>query len=202
MKSLWAPTLAGLWLGLFARPGEKETDDVELVREAKAGRRTAFDALVVRHLPSVLAYLRSRGAQYPAYEDLAQQTFIRAFLYLKSYQEGRPFVAWLLTIARNQMSDEFRRTAAATRQDTFVKEDAQTVTGPEELVVGNQGWHDRLRVLPEDQKLLLELRILQDVPFPELAALYGTSENALRVKFSRILSRLRETSAGETKGEA
>jgi RNA polymerase sigma-70 factor, ECF subfamily len=200
MNDLWSPMLAALLLGLFMVHPSKEASDAELVSEAKAGRRVAFDALVARYLSSVTAYLRSRGVSYPAYEDLVQQTFLRAYLYLRSYQESRPFVGWLLTIARNQMVDAYRRTSTEQERTHYVKEDATTMVGPEEMVLGNQSWHDRLRALPEDQKLLLELRILQDVPFPELAELMGMSENAVRIKLSRILSRLRQD-VGEAKGE-
>lgn len=77
---------------------------------AAAGDRAAFEALYRNHRDRVFHYLvrRCRGDRHLA-EDLTQDTFARALRNLARYREtGRPFSAWLVTIAGNLLTDHWR----------------------------------------------------------------------------------------------
>lgn len=77
---------------------------------AAAGDRAAFATLYTTYHDSIYRYLarRCRGDRYLA-EDLTHDTFVRALSRLAGYREtGRPFVAWLLTIAGNLLTDHWR----------------------------------------------------------------------------------------------
>lgn len=65
----------------------------------------------------LLALARQQGLGQAAAEDLAQQAVVQALLRADQYtpQTGRPFLAWLLAIARNLAVDELRRVAAERR---------------------------------------------------------------------------------------
>src|SRR5215467_11691522 len=74
-------------------------EDTTLVRRTLAGDQEAFAALVEKYKDAVfnVAY-RMLGNATEA-EDVAQETFVRAYTQLKTYQEGRRFSTWLLSIA-------------------------------------------------------------------------------------------------------
>lgn len=86
-------------------------DEEHLLRvAATAGDHDAFAVLYRRSRDTVFRYLmrRTSGDRHLA-EDLTHETFVRALARIGSYQEmGRPFVAWLLTIAGNLVADHYK----------------------------------------------------------------------------------------------
>lgn len=86
-------------------------DDEHLLRvAATAGDHDAFAVLYRRSRDTVFRYLmrRTSGDRHLA-EDLTHETFVRALARIGTYQEmGRPFVAWLLTIAGNLVADHYK----------------------------------------------------------------------------------------------
>lgn len=84
-------------------PGDQNAEgpEDELIRRARQADPAAWEALVHRHQEHVyrLAYLTLRDAAEA--EDMAQETFLRAFLSLDSFELGRPLRPWLTRIAVN-----------------------------------------------------------------------------------------------------
>jgi RNA polymerase sigma-70 factor, ECF subfamily len=80
--------------------------DAELVRGALGGSEAAFREIVQRYQRAVFGII-VRVVRDPARaEELAQDTFVRAFRALHTYDVKRRFAAWLLTIAHNVAIDE------------------------------------------------------------------------------------------------
>ena len=84
--------------------------DPQLIAAAKAGDIRAFEQIVRRFQTDVLRLsmhvIRDAGAA----EDAAQETFLRAFRFLRRYRGDARFSTWLFSIARNCALDELRRT--------------------------------------------------------------------------------------------
>lgn len=80
----------------------------ELVRQAQAGDRAAFEVLVHRHFDAVYAAAWARLANREAAEDLAQEVFLRAWLNLATLRSAEAFEPWLLRMARH-LSITWRR---------------------------------------------------------------------------------------------
>lgn len=84
--------------------------DPVIIHLARHGDATAFAQLVQRYqLPVYNLAYRMLGSVAEA-EDAAQETFLRAYLQLKSYKPDRPFAPWLLSIATHYCIDRLRRT--------------------------------------------------------------------------------------------
>ncbi len=85
------------------------TDEREWIRLAQEGDQTAFSRLVGAYQTPVynLAY-RMLGNRAEA-EDATQETFLRAYTNLRSYDLQRPFSSWLLSIASHYCIDRLRR---------------------------------------------------------------------------------------------
>ncbi len=75
--------------------------DAEAVQAVLCGRRDAFSVLVRRHLPTVKAFAFSRTSNFVDAEDVAQESFLRAFKYLNTLKDSKRFGPWVVAIAKN-----------------------------------------------------------------------------------------------------
>jgi RNA polymerase sigma-70 factor (ECF subfamily) len=82
--------------------------ELELARRARRGDLAAFDQLVLRFQRPVYR-LCWRMLRSPNAEDLAQETFVRAFVHFDRFDPERPLLPWLLAIARRLCPDLLRR---------------------------------------------------------------------------------------------
>jgi RNA polymerase sigma-70 factor (ECF subfamily) len=83
--------------------------DAELVEQSLAGREDAFRGLVVRHQRSVYNLIARMLRNPSLAEELAQETFLRAFKNLRSFDSRFKFSNWVLRIAHNAAIDAMRR---------------------------------------------------------------------------------------------
>jgi RNA polymerase sigma-70 factor, ECF subfamily len=89
--------------------------DAVLVEHAMARQPGAFEVLVEKYQPLVLAYTRQLLDSIPEAEDVAQETFLRAFQELNSLREPARFGAWLKSIAWRECRGWVRKQQAARR---------------------------------------------------------------------------------------
>src|SRR3972149_12094857 len=84
--------------------------DAELVTRARAGQVEAFGELYLRYFDAIFRYLRTRLSEAQDAEDMTETGFLRAFQSLPNYRErGWPFSAFLYQVARNALTDHYRR---------------------------------------------------------------------------------------------
>lgn len=88
-------------------------DEAALVEEARRGSEAAFARLVRRHQAQVRACIARHVRDLDAVDDLAQETFLRAYRALSGWRGESSLRLWLLSIARNRaftyLADEARR---------------------------------------------------------------------------------------------
>ena len=97
--------------GHAATPGadaENRRAELELARRARRGDAAAFDELVLRFYRPVHRFCW-RLLRSPDAEDLAQDTFVRAFVHFERFDPERPLLPWLIAIARRLCLDVLRR---------------------------------------------------------------------------------------------
>jgi RNA polymerase sigma-70 factor, ECF subfamily len=88
--------------------------DTELVASALAGSQDAFRELVVRFERPVFSLILRMVQDRATAEDLAQDTFVKAFRNLHTYDPQRKLASWLFKIAHNTTLDHLRRGGLAT----------------------------------------------------------------------------------------
>lgn len=196
------------------RPGDPD-DEWQLRDAAVAGDADAFALLYRRCRGTVYRYLvrRLNGDPHLA-DDLTSETFARALTRISSYQDmGRPFVAWLLTIAGNLAADYYksgwRRFQVPCgdlghEQDraTALVADLSRVTGREEVdtrVVAEQLRHHVREVLGQAmndltawQQQVVRLRYVEGKSVRATAQALGTHEGAVKAatyRAVRVLAR-------------
>ena len=83
--------------------------EMELIREAQAGSRVAFDALVRTYEQQVLRLaLHLTGSEHDA-EDIYQEAFLKAYRYLGNFRFECSFYTWIYRIVTNLCLDRLRR---------------------------------------------------------------------------------------------
>ena len=170
------------------------TRDALLIERFRAGDRAAFEELVRRYQRPVfslaLRYLRSDADA----KDLVQRTFVKAYGALAGFRAEASFRTWLYRIAINLCLNHLRdRRREEVRSELGDALPAPQVGGEKALLERERGAHlrDAIAELPPKQRLVLELRIYDELPFREVAELAGCSENAAKVNFHHAVKRLR-----------
>ena len=165
-----------------------EEEQIWILRSLQ-GDQQAFASLVTRYQRQVynLAY-RMLGSPEDA-EDAAQEVFLRAYTALPSFELGRKFSSWLLSIASNHCIDILRRRRYAWmslddvsfRLVSPVEEPASAVLRQEQA---GQVQH-LLQRLPEKYRLVVILRYWYDLAYEEIAATTGLSLNTVKTRLHR-----------------
>jgi RNA polymerase sigma-70 factor, ECF subfamily len=176
---------------------DEANQDAALVERFRNGERRAFDELVRRYQRQVY-YLALRYVKNGEdAKDIAQRAFVKAFLGIDSLRGEAAFRTWLYKIAVN-LSLNHVRDRARLRPAEEAEEAKVDPVGETRL----EGAEDRLALLaaledlPPKQRMVLELRVFEELPFREVAAAAGCTENAAKVNFHHAVTRLREWITG------
>jgi RNA polymerase sigma-70 factor (ECF subfamily) len=168
--------------------------DHELAERFRDGERTAFDLLVRRHQKGMWRLVRRYVKSDADAADVTQLAFVRAFRGLTAFRGTASVRSWLYRIAINCALSWLRDHRR--EQPTEIAEDALTDANPApaQLSAGDDRAELRRAIaqLPPKQKLVLELRVFDDLSFREVAELADCSENTAKVNFHYAVKRLRD----------
>jgi RNA polymerase sigma-70 factor (ECF subfamily) len=170
--------------------------DVELVRGALDGAESAFHEIVLRYQRPIYGLIVRMVKDPSRAEELAQDTFVKAFRALHTYDVQRKFSAWLLTIAHHVAIDELRRGALPTepleentddgeRTREFVDPSAATpavLAERAELAATLQEAIGRLR--PEYREVVT-LRFERELDYGEIAEITGLPMGTVKSSLHR-----------------
>lgn len=125
-----------------------------------------------------------------AAEDVTQETFLRFLNHQVSYEKGDS-LNLLYTIARNLCTDEYRREKAELLPENWQEQTGVSVPSPEEDCVTKSLLHSALQKLPEEDRELILLRYVNEVPMASLVSLYKMSRFALYRRCRKLLTFLK-----------
>jgi RNA polymerase sigma factor (sigma-70 family) len=174
---------------------EARLADRRLVEAHRAGDPDAFAEIVQTHYASLLAYARRRLRHDQDAEDAVQETLLRAFRHLRRFgADGEWRLGpWLQKILANVCHDAAGRrvpTASLTEDISDSHADADvgsTTSDPVALAAVREA----IATLPDNQRRAFELRIVDDLPYPEVALQMGITEDNARARVTRARSQLR-----------
>jgi RNA polymerase sigma-70 factor (ECF subfamily) len=181
--------------------------DSDLVRAVWLGDTAAFDGLVDRYLGAVYGVARRIVGQAADAEDVAQDTFVRAYERLYLYDVEQSFRNWVLKIATNLAINRLRsrrrervlRINVAQQKQQEGKDESETPVGPAGL--NARAWEYWLGQLNEKQRTAIVLFHFQQMPYAEIAEAMELPENTVRTHLHRARKRLRELMSGYVSGE-
>jgi RNA polymerase sigma-70 factor (ECF subfamily) len=164
-----------------------------LVHLSAAGDQSAFATLYEMHVERVYRHVRYQVMDGHDAEDITQEVFIKAWKSIHKYKPtGAPFVAWLIVVARNAVTDYFR-----SKKDVRLLDDINEPGGGTDPVAGVEAEFGRDQVrgallkLHGDKRSVLMMRFIDDFSYEEIGRALGKSEGAVRVIQHRALRELR-----------
>lgn len=165
----------------------RELTPVELVRQARAGSRSCFAALVDRHEAPLFRFLLARVGDRCEAEDLCQDAFLRAFEKLDRYDERWRFSTWLYTIALRMATSRARKLRPELNEQRVIGE--RGGADPAELCQiaeeRDSLWALAREHCTEDQRTALWLRYGEDASYEELARILDRPVSTVRVQLFR-----------------
>ena len=167
----------------------------DVIDRARNGDRTAFAELYDKHVDSVYRYLLYRVREPSDAEDLCSEVFTRAFANIHRYRwQGKSFLAWLYTIARNAVTDRRRRERPTVEIDHAYGLAEDGPTAHDRAVHGEavDALRGAVRHLTSEQQEVLVLRFVENRSSREVAKILGKNEGAIRALQFRALGRLRK----------
>lgn len=169
-----------------------------LLRRIDRGDRSAFAELVEHFQRPLFGYLGRMGLRQGQAEEVAQETFLRAWQRLGDYDQARAaFSTWLFTIARNLAINELTR-ASSSHEQTFgedMPEMACERGQPAQEVMNRQlrlQVQQALRMLPYDDRSALALAYYEELDMASIARIEGCTVGAIKVRLHRAKQRLRQ----------
>ncbi|HMN98174.1 MAG TPA: sigma-70 family RNA polymerase sigma factor [Miltoncostaeaceae bacterium] len=162
--------------------------DRRLIRAIRAGSEDAADELVRAYLPRAYrAALLIVGDRHLA-EDVVQDAFERTLKALDRFDDSRPFAPWLHRIVANTALDTVRR-----RDEPYEFNDEQHGDrDPYAIADASRELVEAMRLLPEDRRVVVVLRLLFGYTPDEVAAMLDVRVGTIHSRLSRGLDQLRD----------
>ena len=181
-------------------PDYARQSDAELLA---ANDPDAFGLLYDRHVAQLFSWARARvGDQYAA--DLTAEVFARAWLSRTSFRDDADGLAypWLYGIARNVLRDSLRKQRVQDRARARLGLPRTVAPDPAFGAVESRLSlpHTALRAIeapPDNERELLDLRVVQERSYSEIAQRLRCTPQAARLRVSRTLRRLNLALGGE-----
>lgn len=171
--------------------------DDELVAACRAGKGSAFRELIERHQKRVYSLaLRMTGNPSDA-EDLAQETFVRAYSAMARYRpmEHGGFGAWLARITTNlclNASRNGKRTVALDSADIDRLHVDSSLSDMGETLARSEAVHAAMQSLNEDYRAVAVLRFMDGLSYAEIAEVLGVPVSTVETRLHRAKKQLRE----------
>ncbi|GIX03306.1 MAG: hypothetical protein KatS3mg113_0312 [Planctomycetaceae bacterium] len=156
-----------------------------LVEAARRGDLSAYGELVRRYERRVLRVIGRFILDAHLVEDLAQETFVRAYERLQQFDTSRRFGPWLLRIAVNISLDHLRKKKRRRWLFLFSESPAESppepaTTNPRDQLDLRQEVHLLLQQLPENYRTVLILRDMENYSTAEIGAIMDRKEATIR----------------------
>jgi RNA polymerase sigma-70 factor (ECF subfamily) len=169
-------------------------DKSTLIRRSVNGDLAAWEPLVRAHQEAVFRFAYLLLGDPDDAEDVAQETFLRAWKYLKRFDTARPLRPWLLSIASN-LSSNWRR--AAGRYMSALTQAFRNEPVPDTIEEKNtqrlqadELWKAVQSLSKTDQQVVY-LRYFLELPVAETAEVLQVAEGTVKSRLSRALKKLR-----------
>ena len=161
--------------------------DIALISQVLIfGNRRAFDSLVKKYQGAVRGFLLSLTAGDSALsDDLAQETFIKAYTSLETFKKRSNFLTWLYRIAYNVFYDYIRsRKEMLSMDDDDCELESQHQEAPSESYV-RADINEALKQLKPNERTCVTLHLMDDLPIDEIVAITNLPEGTVKSHIAR-----------------
>jgi RNA polymerase sigma-70 factor (ECF subfamily) len=187
----------------MARSESEVTHEVECIRRVQQGESEAFAPLVERYQQRIFSIVFHLVRRRDEVEDLAQEIFFKAFRAIRSYNFQSSFATWLSRIAVNHCYDYLRKVRAsrlsyyAEMAEESARELERKGESPQpggldhgQKVMLRDFVRRLLARAPENDRLILTLKELEDYSVEEIASLLKLKPSTVKVRLHRARKRM------------
>jgi RNA polymerase sigma-70 factor (ECF subfamily) len=176
--------------------------DAEIVRRCLGGENDAFAGIVELYQDRIYSFALRLLKDAPAAEDAAQETFVKAFRALSSYNQSLPFSSWLFRIAHNACMDALRLRGRTVSMDVEDFPDLPDL-GPGvadgvAAAIDSERIEALLASLPPLYSEALLLQYREDMGPAEIARVVGAPEGTIKARLFRAREMLKAKLADAT----
>jgi DNA-directed RNA polymerase specialized sigma24 family protein len=155
--------------------------EAELIAAAQAGDHAAFLDLAAQYQEPLYRLIYALALDEEQAETLAQEALVRAWRTIGSYPTGRRFYPWLFRIARNLPYES---------------------SPPSSLRGHGDGIAKALHGLRRDDRMALALRVVEKLPYPEIAALLDAPTGIVILRIAQARGIILGSADGHAEGGA
>jgi RNA polymerase sigma-70 factor, ECF subfamily len=170
--------------------------EADLLAKARGGSIGAFEEIVRRYQRRVYGVAFRIVRRHDVADDVAQETFIRAYDNLAGFDIARPFGPWICRIAANLAINHVRSPRA--REEALPEGHAETPSGGDGPLDGLLETEARrlleaaLDRLPPEQRAVFVLRAVEELSYRDIAEALDISMGTVMSRLSRAREKLRE----------
>jgi RNA polymerase sigma-70 factor, ECF subfamily len=169
-------------------------DESFLIARARRGDPSAFEEIVRLYQRRVYGVALRIVRAHDVADDVTQEAFLRAWRSLDRFELGRPFGPWVCRIAANLAVNHVRSPRA--REEGLPDGHAETRTsapGPLGALLDAEGatvLEKAMGQLPQEQRAVLVLRVVEELSYAEIAETLGISPGTVMSRLFRARERL------------
>lgn len=181
----------------WERAVSEQDADIALVRRVQNGERGAFDLLVRKYQHKVFGVISRYISNFAECQDVAQETFLRAYRAIGNFRGDSAFYTWLYTIATNTSKNWLVAQRRRPPIDDVAIEDAEAFGGS--LRLRDNATPDRemmreeveravtqaVAALPEELRVAITLREVDGLSYEEIASAMGCPIGTVRSRIFR-----------------
>ena len=178
--------------------------DDALIRRAAQKDERAFEQLMLLHQKAVynICYRMAGNAEDAL--DLSQEVFLKLWRTLEQYQFDAAFSTWLYRMTQNACIDFLRRQKRQQHASLTVSDDEATgkelsvpdpAPLPEDRVIFNEkqeAIRTAMNALPSDFREILELRVVRNLPYEQIAQIMGLPVGTVKSRLARARLQLKK----------
>ena len=166
-------------------------NDHELIKQFQAGKHSAYDRLVKRHLQTTYLFFLKFTKDPMDAEDLAQDVFIKLFQSLHNFRFEAAFTSYLYRIQLNAANSFIRK--GRWRKYLHLDQTTETDSYDQKL---EQEWSKKeiwnlVATLPKMQRMVIIMRIAQDLPYKDISGILGITEGSAKVNYHHGITQLK-----------
>ena len=188
--------------GISLKPHHLSTSPIqEWIEAAKQGDQKAFSALLDQFWPAVYGFQLKRTEDETEAEDIAIQSFSKAFDQLEQYNPDFAFQTWLIAISKNLQIDLLRKKKSRRLDEIELPGNSQAdrvldeTPTAEDLIIQQQNLKKLLgciKQLKPAYQEVIQLRYFQELPYKDIAVQLNESLSSVKVKLLRAKRLLAE----------
>ena len=189
---------------------ERELEDARIVKEILKGKEEQFALLLERYQRPIFNFIYRFFGEYEMAEELTQETFLRCYQFLKSYDPKRKFSTWLYTVAKNLCIDHLKKRRKGWQISldhslpAVERHEAgrSTESDPQFLCIRNQEDSRLLEALGKleaSRRVVLVLYYFQGLSYKEISEAVGVPVSTVKIRIFRakkaLLAIMKESGA-------